>query len=448
MRGYLLFSFLFSVPVFSQGTAFGEQPVPPSEKNRPASFELNQMTAELMLKQLQEETFLLDESSAVSSPVEFFPFAAFLINNSKAWEDPHTPGPLFFVCKNSYMSVICHWTVLRIDRLNAGRGEGQQVEDSWITAEKFEEEVQRLMSLPVPWPLGRVSLTLLTALEFYDWAVTIGIQEPEQLFPSADILAEKVFSRIRLYLDSVGGPFMLYALHRYFEIRGFAEKKARLQEIIKGYFYHRNDGGEEDLNARKQFCAALRRAGVHESRLKENKLILPGYEEFKARTAEEDLRRVEDCEIHYQQIIRGFTDPHKQNFNGEFFRNPAYLAVFEYYSSIVFLLYKVLGPEAVRHFVRNNPVLHKIEPVPFEKSTEWIVHYWERMRTFLILRDIEEDIEWRAEWQAVIDAHKKEFGDNLLLVAGDQLFFSFTAVFQFFHLAPLAPDSVPALPRP
>ena len=193
------------------------------------------------------------------------------------------------------------------------------------------------------------------------------------LFPAADKLAEKIFSEKINYLNK---PLLTYSLYRYFQRRGYEEQKQELLAWITNFALQRNDGTQADLEARTAYCAFQSKlAGIHRDYLEENGLILPGYEEFEARTASEDTERMNKCVENLSSDTNSFS----------------------YYGLIVLLLDKMGGADAVRYFIRHNPIPRNI-PFPQFEGPAWIFRYWTTVHTFSVLRDIHDDEGWKEQW--------------------------------------------------
>ena len=392
---------------------------------------------DFILRKLQEDSFFLRES--IVSPEEFLPAVLYAIRRN-AWSAPESPGPLFNSCFATLLSIKCHYMYLRISRLsdNGAIQEPARSLSQNLRADYFREEIQRMRAMPTPYGMGEQVWMLLLAVEFHDWAVERGVSDPTRLFPPADELAGNLLDTYKAHPDFLNFPGiagLLYSLHRYFQTRGFEEKTAQVETFIKSFFQHRNDGGPEDTKSMKVFCERVKLSGAHRDWLTENDLIFsPEYEEFEERTAVEDTDRWETCKSRYRSTTRlSEMTPSGQN-------ERALRSFYFYHQSIVFLLYKVFGEDAVRYFLRHNPALYSL-PVPaFQLSGEWLEVYWWDVRAFSVLRDVAEDIEEQVEWQARIDAYKKELADNLLSLVRDEDLFSISAIYQFIILSLLEPD--------
>ncbi len=427
MRFYLLFLFFFSYPLFAQNSAGtpalsmgneGAQEVP-----------LNKVTAAFLQQQLQKETVLLKES--IVDPSLFFPGIMRANLGMGKWIEPFSPGKMFHRCISLKMSIYCHWSFLRIDRLmGKEKNQNTQVVDDWVSAESFEEEVRRAMAFRKD---NTTSVTWLLhfAIEFYDWAIAKEVSEPERLFPVTDKLAERFLNDKYTLFNSAESPILLYALYRYFLRRGFNERSTQIEDYMKKAFLHRSDGSEMDLQGKALTCNMAKRAGIHKDYLMENGLLFSDYEEFEERTVSEDIKRVQECEEKYETGLQ----LHQYDRESDIATHEGLLI---YYGSVVFVLYKVFGKEAVRQFFRNNPLFYKIEIVPFQTQNViiWNQLYWTRVKLALVLRDLyEDDVEWQVGWQSIIDGYNKELSDNLLAIYSEE---TLVSIFHILHFVKLS----------
>lgn len=426
MRIYLLFFLFLSYPLFaqdstgtatlSQGEGSGEVP-------------LNKVTAAFLLQQLQKETVLLKES--IDDISLFGPSIIRANHGLGKWVDPFSPGKMFNRCASLLMSIRCYWSLLRFDRLaNKGRNENTEIINGWTSLEHFKEEVRRVKSFEAG-GITSIIWLFLFALEFYDWAVAKEVSDPGRLFPLTDTLAGEYLNNHEVLFNQADSPVLLYALHRYFLKRGFDERRRQIETYIKALYLNRNAGNEEDLRGKALTCDAAKRAGVHKDYLKENGLLFPDYGDFEERTAAEDVKRVQDCEEQYEKGLQ----LHEYDRESDITKHEGLLM---HYGAAVFVLYKVFGKEAVRDFFRQNPLLYKIEVIPFigQRVLVWGRIYQVRVTMALILRDIyEDDVEWQMEWQSIIDGYNKELSRNLLSIYSDELLVSVSHILHFMNLS-------------
>ena len=422
IRFYLLFLFFLSSPLFAQDSA---DTVTSSQGNR-EPIPLNELTAGVLLQQLQKKTVFLHES--IIHPSLFVPGVAKAneIGVGK-WLENFTPGPLFNGCSTLEISIRCLWSFLRLDRLlGVGKTQIAQTMSDDISIDNFKEEIRRVMTIPAEGlTVTLKGWLLLFAVEFYDWAIKTGVSHPEKLFSLADDLAERLLLNSPVLVGVTDSPLLLYALHRYFLRRGFEEKTRQVEMYIKKIYLHRNDGSEMDLQGKALFCKGEKLAGVHKNYLTENELLFPDYGGFEKRTTSEDMERVQECEKSYHEAMK----IHHLN------EKSLVKVALYHYDWIIFVLYKVFGKDAVRHFVHHNPLLfRRTEVPPFNGTLVWFELYQFRVRTFVILRDMyeEDDIEgWQRQWQSVIDAYKEELKKNLLTLYSNEVLVSYAYVMQF-----------------
>lgn len=312
-----------------------------------------------ILQKLQEETVLLDE--AIHQPNDpRFTNAIFKFEHR--WTERFTPGPLFSVNTTLELSIKTLWSILRLYRLIEEESEEIQnlfkVISDHISVEKVKEEIRRMLTLPKGEKVQSVTALLLLTLEFYDLAIEKEMPYPERLFPLTDNLAKRIFKSSDL-LDTTASPRLLLALHRYFLRRGFEDKRIQTENYIEKGYLHRNDGSEMDLQGKTLSCNTLNWAGIHKEFLEENELLFPDYEDFEKRTALEDTKRFKDCGNIYQDLTKlHLIDSEKLK----------YETVLAHYGDILIVLYEVFGKEAVRYFLRHNPLLDRIKALPFFHS--------------------------------------------------------------------------------
>lgn len=395
MRYNLFFIFLSFYPIFlfaqdETGETHLVQNGSNETKEPASSQKMEEVSALITLFEkrqvpLENVPFFSDRFSNL--PVDEFLPGAMNHIKAKHWIENYAPGPLFNTCLTLVLSVRCYWAILRMDRLTDKNQELQVKEmiNSQLSFENFKEEVHRLQTVPFHDRLEVTAWFLFLALEFQDWATEQGISDPERLFPAVDEVAKRILSEKINYLHQ---PLLSYALYRYFQRPGYEEQKQELLAWITSFFLQRNDETQEGLEARTAYCASKSKlAGIHRNYLEENGLILSGYEEFEALTASEDTKRMERCVGYLSSGI---------------------VSSFSAYGSIIALLDKMGGTDAVRYFVRHNPIPRNI---PFPKlkgpGPAWVFKYWHTVHTFSILRDIHDDVGWKHQWQEIIAEYER-----------------------------------------
>ena len=418
---YLLFLFCLSYPLFAQDST-GVTNLLQGDKAQ-KEVPLNVFTSSFVLQQLQKETVLLSDS--IVDPNQFALSVVKIIEGTEDWSDPFSPGKIFHNCSSFMLSIKCYWSLLRLDRL-LGKEKILDVQgiSDLMSAKNFKGEIQRVMLFRND-NLDMAIWLLLFSIEFYDWAVEKEVPNPERLFPLTDDLVRVLFDDQYRVFNYSNSPFFLYILHRYYLKRGMEEERVQIADYIKKLYLHRNDGSEMDLQG-AAICDIVKVAGIHKDYLKENDLLFPDYKEFEERIASEDIQRVQDCKKRYQAFTKNIDQDEKD----EAFLGMERIAVIDHYRWSLFALYKVFGKDAVRHFVRHNPLLYKIQVHPFNKDNifEWAGIYWMYISMATILKDVyEDDIEWQAEWQSVIDSYKAELSKNLLAI------YSVEALADFIH---------------
>ena len=428
MRFCLLFLFFLSTPLFAQDSTGN---IVSPQGNKAQEISLNGLTASFLLQQLQEKTVLLEDS--IVEPSQFIAVVMKANQGIGEWIEPFSPGKMFNRCGSLIMSIKCYWSLLRLDRLmDKEKNQITQIISDWTSAENFEEEIRRVMTFRGE-KVDEVIWLLLFSIEFYDWAVEKDVPEPERLFPLTDGLAKRFLDDHYRLFNFSNSPIFSYTLHRYFLRRGFEEERVQIEDYIKRLYLHRNDGSEMDLQGAALLCNIEKRVGIHKDYLMENGLLFPDYKEFEERTASEDIQRIQACEKRYQTATK--VDQYEEEKALHIVKRET---VIQHYSSILLVLYKVFGKEAVRHFVRHNPPLYKVQVVPFLKDAIliWSNIYWTHIQMATILGDVyEDDVEWQVEWQSVIDDHKEELSKNLLTVYSNEVVIALVHVMHFTKLS-------------
>ena len=319
----------------------------------------------------------------------------------KNWIENRAPGPVFNTCDIWATALQCYWAVFRVNRLTGHHLKSAQMLAERLTSEGLKKEMDYLQAFPhYEFPYGRAWFLLLT-VEFYLWAEERGLPDPDRLFPMANVLSEQLFQLVgnpfpfdRLSRDNAYRaifPFALYTLYRYAFVLRNEELLAQVRSVAQNYFLHRNDGSPIDLEAKAQACAKEKLAGIHRDYLMKKDLLLPGYEEFERRTAEEDLKRRQNCEAIYERL--SFEKPEE----------PKGFLSSGYYNNILRLLMAIGGKEALRHFIRHNPP----SPVEFQipkKDRHRILIIFAHLSSFAFFLSADNDEEWQLEWSSLRDS--------------------------------------------
>ena len=484
--GPLLLPLLLSSPAFSQNT----------EQND--SLQVTKNAAGLISAKLQKETFFMDET--IVSPKDFIGGIIFAMRNEN-WEERYTPGPLLKGFFNSSLSAMRLWMYLRMLRLTVDKNDMEAIKNAAETVKRifkpeiFEEEVRRLVG-PLVSPYAESWLLRLAleyrswVLEYRSWTEEDGALDldPETLSQAADKLAERLFHRFKAFRipHNPHWPGIAETLHFYFQERGIEKRRAQMEDIIRKTLLSRNDGSEMDKAGRDLVCRTAEelRAGVHMDFLRENNLLLPGYEEWETRSKGEDAFRIALCERAYRKMT-SFSENYDSRIkdlreiikNNESVRNLMkmkglelleegsrlltaediiraapqyhYLDFFFYIESII-ALNRIFEKEEVRQFIRHNPILY-LPPISYPPQEDsnyftWMSNHWSIITAFIVLRDLyDDDPEWQMAWQSAIDDQKSEMAKKIFSIFSSQELFAVTSVIQFVKLSLL--EGAPAARR-
>ena len=390
-----------------------------------------------------ENTTPVPETQASSSPSKEtenpFPFFTFILADIQkgGWKENRAPGPVFNTCFTWEGAVQCYWAVFRMDNLTGQYRKEAYAVYNHLSAEGLEKELNYLKSSPDSLSPYSKAWFLLMAVEFFFWASNkerLPKDEIIKILPMAHILASELSSFIETRLDPLkrgmnraGFVFILYAFYSYVSVVNplggeFAQPFQTLEDSIQTYFFHRNDGSSTDQSAKAKACSFVKRAGIHRDYLEEKGLLLPGYEEFEDQTTQEDVKRIKDCEKEYETIT----------FSGGGPGEPKDMISSFYYANILLLLKRTGGDEAVRYFIRHNPVFHKEFSVPEELFDDTRPVYntlmmLNRHMANSILKDLYEDPEWQMDWESIENNLNRAFLAKNLLNFESSLFHLFVS---------------------
>ena len=351
------------------------------------------------------------------------------------WTENRAPGPIFNTCFTWEGAVQCYWAIFRMDNLTGQFRKEAYAVHNHLTAEGLEQEFNSLKASPDSLDPYSKAWFLLMTVEFILWAATeeLPLSEVIKIFSITDTFTSELFHFIgtninnpqKKGMDRAGFVFILYAVYNYVFVvntisnGGFAEPLQTLSNSIQTYFLHRNDGSQVDRSIKTEICSFTKRVGIHQDYLEEKGLLLPGYEEFEERTAREDRNRIKDCEKEYETIT----------FSGEGPGEPKDMVSSFYYANILMLLKISGGDEAVRYFIRHNPVFHKEFTFPDKlfddiDPNRYSFLILNRMIAHSILKELYEDPEWQMDVEliesdtdrAFISKNIPHFESNILLL--------------------------------
>ena len=388
------FSSLIGITLFLSFSLFAEEPMPHSPtEDRPES----------------ETQTIPSPSKETTNTHHLAPiFIAILQEISKGkWTENRAPGPVFNTCSGWDGAVKCYWAVFRMDNLTGRYKKAAHIVYNHLTAEGLEKELRYLKSSPDSIDPYSKSWFLLMAVELIFWAAKENLPDSSKIQSMAHTLATELHTFIEIQLhqslqgmDGGGFAFIFYALYSYtstvnFLTKGhYSQPLQLLEDSIKNRFFHRNDNSPMDQSVRKR-CSNMKRAGIHREYLEKKGLLLPGYEEFEERTAREDRKRIEDCEKEHETIT----------FSGGKSGEPKNAASSFHYANALILLQKIGGYEAVRYFIRHNPVFPGEFALPKEleniNPTLVILLVWSRAAAITILKEIYNDPEWRMTFETI-----------------------------------------------
>ncbi|MCY4512953.1 MAG: DUF2891 family protein [Bdellovibrionales bacterium] len=358
--------------------------------------------------------------------------------SQERWLENRAPGPVFNTCSTWMGAIQCFWAVFRMsNQRNSGEEYRKQAYaiNNRFTVEGLEKELNYLQAFSDSISPYNKAWFLLLVVEFIYWNGNENLTDHNKIIPIANALFIELSSFIGHHpIGSFKGlkraeiPFVLYSLHSYLSLLNFmargelTDQLQSLNDLIETHFLHRNDNSQLGLKAKTQVCSLMKRAGIHRDYLEEKGLLLPGYEEFEERAALEDIKRIKACETEYETISYSGGGP------GE----PKDVISSFYYANVLLLLKKTGGNEAVKHFIRYNPVSQKEFALPDEMfdNTPENLHYflvWNRRIAYLILMDLYDDPEWQMTWQSIENNIQKA----LLLRKMPDSLFSVFALFGF-----------------
>ena len=338
------------------------------------------------------------------------------------WLEKRLRGPVFNTCSTWKGAVQCIWAILRIDNHLTEKQLQSHTHliNSHLTAENLEQEMSYIQAFPDSITPTSKAWFLLLTVEFILWTLKEEkFSDTNKLVPMANIFTSELLAFIKKHsirefkgLQRGLYPFILYALYNYISLNNTLSKGAsaealqELSALIKAYFFHRNDGGAIDQTAKTRACSIMKRAGIHKDYLEEKGLLLPGYEEFEKRAAQEDIQRIKRCETVHETIT----------FSGDGPGEPKDMASTIYYANVLLLLKKTGGDEAVKYFLRHNPIPHREFDLPEKAFSDnssnpagkgiFLLH---RIFAASILEEIYDDPEWRMTWQSISSNYKKIF---------------------------------------
>ena len=343
------------------------------------------------------------------------PIAAYILDEIQRgrWMENRPPGPVFNTCSTWDGAVKCYWAFFRIANLTGQYQEVAYAIHNHLTAKGLEQELNYFKSSPDSLdPISKAWFLLMT-VEFILWAAKEKLPETliaNKIIPMAQTFTDELFSSIRIHLenprqkglDRAGSVFVLYALYSYVSLinaltgGGFDQLLQTLRDMTQGFFLHRNDGSQVDQSIKTQVCSLMKRTGIHRNYLKEKGLLFPGYEEFEDQTAQEDRKRIKDCEKDYETITVSGEGP------GE----PKDMISSFHYANILMLLKISGGDEAVRYFIRHNPVFYREFEFPENEFDDTNSLYnsvliLNRYIALSILQELYDDPEWRMDWVSI-----------------------------------------------
>ena len=366
-----------------------------------------------------------------------FPFFTFILADIQkgGWKENRAPGPVFNTCFTWEGAVQCYWAVFRMDNLTGQYRKEAYAIYNHLTAEGLQTELHYLKASPDSLnPYSKVWF-LLMAVEFVFWAAKEGLTDVHKITPMARTITSELFHFVGSYLNDplkgmnrAGFVLILYALYSYASLDNtlteaqFDQALQTLESSIKNYFLHRNDDSQADQEAKTQTCSHMKRAGIHKDYLKEKGLLLHGYEEFEEQTTQEDINRIKDCEKDYETIT----------FSGGGPGEPKDMISSFYYASILLLLKRTGGNEAVRYFIRHNPVFYKEFSVPEElfddtRPVHNTLMMLSRHMANSILKDLYDDPEWQMDWESIENDLDRAFLAKNLLNFESSLFHLFVS---------------------
>lgn len=379
------------------------------------------------------------ETTNPDSPYDPQIFAAILAEIQKgSWTENRLPGPVFNTCSTWEGAVKCYWAVFRMDNLTGRHQKEAYAIHNHLTAEGLEKELNYLKSSPDSLSPYSKAWFLLMAVEFFFWAGNKERRPKDEIlkiFPMAHTLASELSSFIEdsfnnplrkdMHMHRAGFVFILYAFYNYVSVvnplgEEFAQPFQTLEDSIRIYFFHRNDGSQADQSAKAKACRLVKREGIHRGYLEEKGLLLPGYEEFEEQNTQEDIKRIKDCEKKYETIT----------FSGKGPGEPKDIASSFYYAHVLLLLKISGGDEAVRYFIRHNPVFHKEFALPDALSDDTRSEYntfllLNHHITYSILKGLYNDPEWQMDWESIRNDHNEAFLEKNIFGFESAIFYFF-----------------------